>query len=133
MAIGAGRAEARLRPLKDNNYVESSCQECDYDPMKWPKPEFGSGRVRAAGQLLAERIAPSPTLTLDDAYNIAGNWRSAHGFPLQVLGVTLNRRAKREDPKALYAQRLKRMPSIISKLKRFDSMQLDGMNDLGGC
>jgi putative GTP pyrophosphokinase len=33
---------------------------------------------------------------------------------------------------ALVAQRLKRTPSIISKLKRFDSMELARMQDIGG-
>lgn len=37
------------------------------------------------------------------------------------------------DKKALVAQRLKRMPSIIAKLERFRAMQLSQMHDLGGC
>lgn len=72
-------------------------------------------------------------MNTNEAYEVAGNWRSSHGFPLQVLGATLNRRARKVDDKSLYAQRLKRMPSIIAKLTRFENMQLDTMQDLGGC
>ncbi len=36
------------------------------------------------------------------------------------------------DEKGLVAQRLKRSPSIVSKLKRFSGMQLSRMQDIGG-
>lgn len=36
------------------------------------------------------------------------------------------------DSNALVAQRLKRSPSIISKLKRFPKMKLSRMQDIGG-
>jgi len=47
--------------------------------------------------------------------------------------MTLKGRALQIDPNALIAQRLKRMPSILSKLKRFQNMELSRMQDLGGC
>lgn len=64
---------------------------------------------------------------------IINNWRSSHAFPLQVFKMTLLRRAKRIDKKAIVAQRLKRLPSIALKLERFKDMRLAQMQDLGGC
>ncbi len=37
------------------------------------------------------------------------------------------------SPRALIAQRLKRLPAILAKLKRFDKMKLSQMQDIGGC
>lgn len=103
------------------------------DGMKWTEPECGSSRAVTAGKILSERKKPTDRISWDDAFNLAGNWRSSHGYPLQVMYVTLRARAKHVDPKALVSQRLKRMPSLIAKLKRFKAMQLSQMHDLGGC
>ena len=90
--------------------------------MKWVKPEYGSGRIDTAGKIVAARRAPSERMDMDEALGIAANWRSSHAYPLQVFTTLLRDRAKRVDPKALVVQRLKRMPSIIAKLKRFEHM-----------
>ena len=45
----------------------------------------------------------------------------------------LRRHAIGVDPSAVIAQRLKRFPSIEKKLRRFPTMQLHSMQDLGGC
>ncbi len=47
--------------------------------------------------------------------------------------MTLRRRALRVDPQAIIAQRLKRLSSIEVKLRRFHSMKLSQMQDIGGC
>lgn len=70
---------------------------------------------------------------MDTALDIAGNWRSSHGYPLHLFKKLLRTRAKTVDKEALVSQRLKRLPSIIAKLQRFHSMQLSTMQDLGGC
>lgn len=101
--------------------------------MKWTEPECGGARATQAGKILAGRKPPTDVFGRDAAFDAAGNWRSSHGYPLQVMYMTLHRRARQVDQKALVAQRLKRMPSIIAKLKRFKAMQLAQMHDLGGC
>ncbi len=101
--------------------------------MPWTKPIFNPARVTAAGKVISARRPPSPDLDMDTALSIAGNWRSSHGYPLHVFKKVLRNRAKQVDAGALVAQRLKRMPSIIAKLKRFNSMQLSTMQDLAGC
>jgi hypothetical protein len=105
----------------------------DADKMPWTKPRHSSSRVASAGKVIAGRKQPSENLDMDTALSIAGNWRSSHGYPLHVFKTTLRGRAKKVDPKALVAQRLKRLPSIITKLQRFHAMQLSTMQDLGGC
>jgi hypothetical protein len=101
--------------------------------MPWTKPLHGPARVAAAGKVIAGRKPPTDDLNLDTALSIAGNWRSSHGYPLHVFKTVLRTRAKKVDPRALVFQRQKRLPSIISKLRRFQSMQLSTMQDLGGC
>ena len=49
------------------------------------------------------------------------------------LNVTLRTRSRKIDTAAIVAQRLKRLSSIETKLKRFTKMKLSQMQDLGGC
>ena len=67
------------------------------------------------------------------ALEIINNWRAAHSFPLNTIQVGLRRRARDVDDHALIAQRLKRVPSILQKLRRFPHMKLSRMQDIGGC
>lgn len=63
---------------------------------------------------------------------VLNNWRSCHGYPINTFQATLRDKLKNIDQNALVAQRLKRSPSIIRKLKRFHGMQLARMQDIGG-
>jgi ppGpp synthetase/RelA/SpoT-type nucleotidyltranferase len=63
---------------------------------------------------------------------VIDNWRSSHALPLQTIKMLLKNRAKAVDSAGIVAQRLKRLPSIRSKLKR-ESIRLQQMQDLGGC
>ncbi len=47
--------------------------------------------------------------------------------------MSLRGKASSVDSEAIVAQRVKRLPSIVSKLERFHEMSLDRMQDLGGC
>jgi len=108
--------------------------------MAWATPRYTRGRVDAAGKTLVElyrqseeHSGPDEAERLEEALQIINNWRSSHGFPLQLLKMTLLRRAKRIDPHALIAQRIKRMPAIELKLRLTPHMKLSQMQDLGGC
>lgn len=68
-----------------------------------------------------------------EALDILNNWRLSHSYPLEKIRYYLEQCAKEVDPRALTAQRIKRVPSIVGKLNRFPSMRLDRMQDLGGC
>lgn len=113
--------------------------------MIWARPEFSRGAVRRAGRLIATPGLPEATYfddpvawsaywqQSDEAFRVFENWRAAHAYPLNTFQVTLRGRAQRIDPQALTAQRLKRAPSIVAKLQRFEKMSLDRMQDIGGC
>jgi putative GTP pyrophosphokinase len=104
--------------------------------MVWPTPKYSRNQVTRAGQrLVAEDLAPTDFSQLDSwlhAYEVLANWRACHGYPINTFQATLRTRLKKIDSSALVAQRLKRTPSIISKLIRFKDMKLARMQDIGG-
>jgi hypothetical protein len=105
----------------------------DGDSMPWTKPLNGKSRIDTAGDIISGRKLPMSEMSLDRAMDIAGNWRSSHGYPLHVVWTSLKKRAREVDSKAIVPKRQKRLPSVAAKLNRFKSMQLSKMQDLGGC
>lgn len=99
--------------------------------MVWAVPENSKRQVDRAGRALAE--GGLPLREENDALQVINNWRSSHSFPMNTFQVALRQRARRIDRDALVAQRLKRVPSIVAKLRRFDGMKLSRMQDIGGC
>lgn len=97
----------------------------------WTRPAHTKRRIREAGDVLRNSEAPSDERA--QAIAVANNWRSSHAFPLNTFQVSLRSKATSVDEHAIVAQRVKRLPSIIGKLQRFESMGLDRMQDLGGC
>jgi hypothetical protein len=98
--------------------------------MAFPKPQFTKGEINRAGEILAE---DSPLIEdLDWTANVLGNWRACHGYPINTFQATLRARLKTIDDTAIVAQRLKRTISIVEKLRRFDTMRLARMQDIGG-
>lgn len=106
--------------------------------MPWTVPLFGKAKIDAAGDVLVA-YDPSDAATWVneaaylDALPVVNNWRSSHSFPLNTFQVTLRDYARRVDQSPLIAQRIKRLTSIESKLRRFPGMRLSQMQDLGGC
>ena len=99
--------------------------------MAWAKPECERAQLDAAGRVLATGHAdPFEEVA---AMQVLSNWRSAHSFPLNTFQVGLRDRARRVYRDALVAQRLKRVPSMVAKLRRFQTMALSQMQDIGGC
>jgi ppGpp synthetase/RelA/SpoT-type nucleotidyltranferase len=99
--------------------------------MAFAKPGFSKGQVNRAGEIFAR-----PEAFSDDEQSWAGdvlaNWRACHLYPINTFQATLRHRLKEVDCDAIVAQRLKRAPSIIAKLQRFEGMQLARMQDIGG-
>lgn len=61
------------------------------------------------------------------------NWREAHGAILDSYYnkcVKLSKKIDKND--IIVAQRLKRLPTIIGKLNRFENMRLSSMQDIAG-
>lgn len=97
---------------------------------RWKKPEYTQRQVNDAGNVMRNPDA-TETETLE-AIKIIDNWRAAHAYPLQVFYMNLRHRAGNRND-IIVAQRLKRLDSIIAKLRRESGMQLSRMQDLGGC
>jgi hypothetical protein len=99
--------------------------------MNWTTLDYSKGQVDAAGRLLASGVGTPEEI--DVALEVLNNWRAVHSFPLNTIQMGLRTRARRIYEHALVAQRLKRVPSIVLKLRRFSSMNLSRMQDIGGC
>jgi ppGpp synthetase/RelA/SpoT-type nucleotidyltranferase len=97
----------------------------------WTALKYNRGRVDAAGDAL---IAETTNENLpDDALAIVDNWRMSHHYPLQIIKMNLLKWANKVDADALVYQRIKRLTSIESKLRRHRKMKLSQMQDIGGC
>jgi hypothetical protein len=89
-------------------------------PRSWPAwtvPKYDRPTVNGAARVLA-----SSTPLEDEAeraFDVINNWRSSHNFPLNSFQVRLRNKARQADAKALVAQRIKRLQSILLKLRRF--------------
>lgn len=99
--------------------------------MAFAKPEFSKGQVNKAGEILISK----EHLDIEKflwASNVLANWRACHLYPINTFQALLRLKLKTIDPDALVAQRLKRAPSILLKLERFEGMNLARMQDIGG-
>ena len=96
--------------------------------MPWTESKYSKNQVNKAGRKICRDGLPENELK--DAYKIIGNWRAAHAYPLYVITKKLRSLCGKNS---LVVHRLKRMDSIVGKLKRFEQMSLYGMQDLGGC
>lgn len=102
----------------------------------YPKPEYSRKQVQRAGEVLAAaEAAGEGEFDFErwyQAYLVLSNWRACHGYPINTFQATLRKKLRKIDPDALVAQRLKRTPSILNKLKRIKGMNLARMQDIGG-
>jgi hypothetical protein len=96
-----------------------------------PPPNCSKGQIKKAGDILISEI---PVLKdRQEAIEIAGQWRASHAYPMNTFQATLRIRLRKGGYRDyIVAQRLKRMPTIIDKLKRFPNMNLTTMGDIGG-
>lgn len=99
-----------------------------------PFERYSRKEVQRAGELLLiENIALNDPDKYSHAMQVLSYWRSCHIYPLDIVAEKLQSASKRIDKQSIVAKRLKRTPSIINKLRRFESMKLRNMQDIGGC
>lgn len=98
--------------------------------MAWVTPIYSKERVKRAGSVLFKADATAEEL--EEALQILNNWRSSHSYPVNTFQAGLRHKLNTLEIDGLVAQRLKRIPSIISKLERFPRMSLSRMQDIGG-
>ena len=63
---------------------------------------------------------------------VLSNWRAFHVMSLDSFAKVLRARVKKISDNGIIAQRLKRTPSIILKLRKHKTMRLSTMQDIGG-
>lgn len=99
--------------------------------MKWVEPSFSKKRVKRAGEKLID--SQCSEAEHNEAMDVLSNWRAAHAYPMHAMLIFLRTKSSQIDINPVVVQRLKRTPSIVGKLKRFDKMKLHRMQDIGGC
>lgn len=93
-------------------------------------PKESRNQINKAGTIL---VRDSQTLVdLNWAINLADKWRACHAYPINTFQATLRTKLSTYSGDPIVAQRLKRMPTIIDKLKRYPAMKLATMQDIGG-
>lgn len=108
-----------------DNIIKTTYDEVT-DRETYEKPQYGRNKISKAGRVIATTVRIKPG---SEAMQVLYNWRAAHAFPLNELTNELESLV----PDAIVVQRLKRLDSIINKLRRFPDMDLFRMQDLGGC
>jgi len=88
-----------------------------------------NGKINQAGRCLAGKTS---TLSDGEANIILKDFRYTHQHPMDLLKKTINRKLIDNHIKALVSQRLKRIPSIVKKLKNTQSTKLATIQDIGG-
>ena len=94
------------------------------------RPPFNSESLDRAGAILVTGPHDGSEQEWLDALELINQWRGAHSRPLNTFQVNLRRRV---GPDGIVARRLKRLPSIRSKLERLSWLKLSRMQDIGGC
>lgn len=97
---------------------------------KWKVVEYSRSQIIKAGQTIKSTDLTDDEITY--ATQIIDNWRAAHAFPMHIIYMHLRRMAE-TNSNIIVAERLKRLDSIINKLKREPTMSLWAIQDLGGC
>lgn len=98
--------------------------------MSFAEPSFSKRQVRRAGDLLRDELGTQGER--EWALQVLSNWRASHAYVINTFQSTLRQRMWQVDPHGVVGQRLKRAPSVIQKLRRFEGMKLDRMQDIAG-
>ncbi len=86
-------------------------------------------QINQTGYFLMKR---SDAVSAREAHSILKYFRLIHQHPMSLFRHLIDRKLKKHKIDALVSQRLKRIPSIVKKLKMQKSMQLARMQDIGG-
>lgn len=92
---------------------------------------YSGKEIIKAGDMLLSSDIYSDDERFNWAMNVLSYWRSSHEQPLETALSFVEKIAKEIDPNAIFAKRLKRLPSIVRKLSRFSEtgMKLKNMQE----
>ena len=96
------------------------------------KTTVTKGQAYRAGIVLRDDNAPAGML--DEAGCVLSAWRNMHTAPVAAASRLPEAYTSPKGlwPEALVSRRMKRMPFITGRLRRFPAMQEAGMQDIGG-
>lgn len=101
--------------------------------MSFEYPLHSKNTVDKAGDLLRKSLTENvDAIELTKAQDILSNWRASHSYIINTFQATLRDKTKKLNVDCLIAQRLKRMPSILNKLRLRRTMRLSTMQDIAG-
>lgn len=92
--------------------------------------KYSKKKVDKAGKILIDDMASKSDI--EWAEDVLTYWRSLHTSILKTFYSTLKNNLQIIDPSSFVGQRLKRSPSIISKLKNSHVSKLSQMQDIAG-
>ncbi|WP_214058526.1 RelA/SpoT domain-containing protein [Nocardioides aquaticus] len=98
---------------------------------RWVVPEHSNKAVQRASRTIGRGTGTAEEIQA--ARDVLSNYRLAHAFPLNAVTVTVRQRALAVNPDAVVAERRKRLPTLLDKLRRHPTMSVTTMHDLGGC
>ncbi len=98
--------------------------------MKSVELKYSKSKIDKAGEHLKDRTTTDENII--KSLGVLSNWRGVHAEPLDTFAKVLKARSQRIDKNVIVAQRLKRTPSILIKLKNHKTMRLSAMQDIGG-
>ena len=88
---------------------------------------------KSALDKIGQNIREDKAEVIDLAISALNSWRESHGEILQKYYIYANILAKAiNKDNIIIAQRLKRLPTIVNKLRRFKNMRLSRMQDIAG-
>lgn len=82
---------------------------------------------------LSDRVRMNPQEVKIEDLMMLQSLRVTYKEPLAVIFRTIERMAKKIDKNCICTYRVKRIESIIGKLTRFPTMQVQRMEDIAGC
>ena len=92
---------------------------------------YTRSQIKKAGKILREKLKASKQ-ELIDAENALTYWRTIHGKVMTDFYEIVRSEVEKISKKAVVVQRLKRCPSIVSKLNRSSETQLTTIQDIAG-
>ncbi len=97
-------------------------------------PALSKSKVNRSGEYLQGHYRrPGRHEHLAEQLQVAEEYRLRHAYPLKLVTAGLSSMARSESTEGAVGQRLKRMPAIVNKLRRYENMRLARMQDVGGC
>jgi Region found in RelA / SpoT proteins len=98
---------------------------------EWAKSSYSGKAIKRAGESLISKEVDSSIRY--EAMQVLSDWRASHAYPLHAILILLRKKSNIVDKSSIVVRRLKRTPSIVSKLVRYPDMKLHRMQDIGGC